>query len=107
MEGSPIPSRAPGLKRMAVYVAAVAIGGAGAGAGYGIHEHRTARTLVTQNEQVTAALDAMRNQLDDLAEAAPGSSQAPNSNPQPSSREVCTALVGAVSPRRIDTRWIP
>lgn len=65
MENSPAPSRVLPLKHVAAYVAAVAI--AGAGAGYAVHEHRNAQNLAAHNEQVTAELNATRNQLDDLA----------------------------------------
>jgi hypothetical protein len=65
MENSATPSRVPALKRAAACLAAVAIGGAGAG--YAVHEHGTAKNLAAQNEQVTAALNATRSQLDDLA----------------------------------------
>ena len=52
-------------KRAAAYVAALAIGGVGAG--YAAHEHSKAQNLAAQNEQLTAALNATRNQLDALA----------------------------------------
>jgi hypothetical protein len=65
MENSPSPVRTLALKHVVAYVTAVAIGGAGAG--YAIHEHRNAQNLTAQNEQVTAALNATRNQLGDLA----------------------------------------
>jgi hypothetical protein len=71
MEESTVPASVPVLKHVAVYVVAVAIGGAGVG--YAVHEHRTAQNLAAQaqnmaaqNEQVTAALNAARSQLDDL-----------------------------------------
>ena len=56
-------------KRVVAYLAGFAIGGAAVG--YAVHEQRKAESLAAQNEhvneQVTAALDATRNQLDDLA----------------------------------------
>ena len=55
---------APLLKRMAPFVASVAI--AGTGVGYAVHEHHTAQGLAVQNEQVSAALAATHNQLNDL-----------------------------------------
>ncbi|MGB6689998.1 MAG: hypothetical protein WBE76_19345 [Terracidiphilus sp.] len=56
---------APLLKRMAPFVASIAI--AGTGVGYAVHEHHTAQGLAVQNEQVSAALAATHNQLNDLA----------------------------------------
>jgi hypothetical protein len=46
------------------YLAAVVI--AGGGVGYAVHEHHTAQNLVSQNEQVSIALDATNKQLDAL-----------------------------------------
>ena len=40
----------PAPKRMAAYVAIVALGGAMGG--YAIHEHHTAKNLTAQNEQI-------------------------------------------------------
>ena len=64
MEDSPMQASVPVLKRMAPFVAAVLIGGAGLG--YAVHEHSAAQRLATQNEQVSAALAATHNQLNDL-----------------------------------------
>jgi hypothetical protein len=64
MEASPMQALAPLLKRMAPFVASVAI--AGTGVGYAVHEHHTAQGLAVQNEQVSAALAATHNQLNDL-----------------------------------------
>ena len=44
----------PAPKRVAAYVAIVAL--CGAMGGYAIHEHHTAENLTSQNEQMTAAL---------------------------------------------------
>ena len=64
MEDSPMQASVPVLKRVAPFVAAVVIGGAGLG--YAVHEHSTAQRLAAQNEQVSAALAATHNQLNDL-----------------------------------------
>jgi hypothetical protein len=65
MEDSPMQASLPALKRLAPFVAAVVIGGAGLG--YAVHEHSAAQRLAAQNEQVSAALAATHNQLNDLA----------------------------------------
>ncbi len=65
MEDSPIQASVPVLKRMAPFVVAVVIGGAGLG--YALHEHATAQRLAARNEQVSAALAATHDQLNDLA----------------------------------------
>jgi len=64
MEDSPFPTLSPIAKLCAPYLAAVVI--AGGGLGYAVHEHHTAQDLVTQNQQVTAALDDTHRQLDAL-----------------------------------------
>ena len=65
MEDSPIQASVPILKRVAPFVAAVVIGGTGLG--YAVHEHHAAQRLTAQNEQMSAALAATHNQLNDLA----------------------------------------
>jgi hypothetical protein len=55
---------APFMKRVAPYVASVAI--AGSGVGYAVHEQHSSQDLATQNEQMSAALAATRAQLNDL-----------------------------------------
>jgi hypothetical protein len=52
-------------KRAVAYVAGVIIAG-GALGGYAVHEHSVARNLAAQNQQTDAALDATRNQVNDL-----------------------------------------
>jgi len=64
MQDSPMQAMAPVLKRVAPFVAAVVIGGGGLG--YAVHEHHAAQRLTVQNEQVSAALAATHNQLNDL-----------------------------------------
>jgi len=64
MEDSPIHALAPLLKRVAPFVASVAI--AGTGVGYAVHEQNTAHALALQNQQVSAELAATHNQLNDL-----------------------------------------
>lgn len=65
MEDSPMQASVPVLKRLAPLVAAVVLGGAGLG--YAVHEHSAAQRMAAQNEQVSAALAATHNQLNDLA----------------------------------------
>ena len=65
MEDSPSATRILSPKRAAAYAAIVALGGAAGG--YAVHEHRTAQSLVAQNEQMTAALNTTRNELSDLS----------------------------------------
>jgi uncharacterized coiled-coil protein SlyX len=62
MEDSLIPAGASIVKRVAPYIVAVVLGGAGVS--YAVHEHHGARTLATQNEQMTAQLAATQSQLD-------------------------------------------
>ncbi|HMD22226.1 MAG TPA: hypothetical protein VKH40_18010 [Alloacidobacterium sp.] len=64
MDDSPFPTLSPIAKLCAPYLAAVVI--AGGGVGYAVHEHHTAQNLVSQNAQVSAALDATNKQLDAL-----------------------------------------
>ena len=64
MEDPLLPTVSPVVKRVLPYVAAVAIGATGVG--YAVHEHHAAQNLATQNQQVTAALNATNNQLDAL-----------------------------------------
>jgi len=64
MEDPLLPTVSPVMKRVIPYVAAVAIGATGVG--YAVHEHHTAQNLATQNQQVTAALNATNSQLDAL-----------------------------------------
>jgi hypothetical protein len=65
MEDSPSTSRVLSPRRAAAYAAIVAFGGAVGG--YAVHEHRTAQNLASQNDQITAALNTTRNELNDLA----------------------------------------
>ncbi len=51
-------------KRIAVYVAAVVVGGTLGG--YALHEHHTAQELATKNQQTTAALTETKQELLDL-----------------------------------------
>jgi len=65
MESEQLPTPASGWTRLAPWIAAVVIGGAGIG--YAVHEHNSAQTLATQNQQVSAQLSATEHQLDALA----------------------------------------
>ena len=58
----------PAPKRVAAYVAIVALGGAMGG--YAIHEHHAAKNLTAQNEKMAAALNANRSELSDLTAVA-------------------------------------
>jgi len=106
MENSPVLSRVLALKHVAAYAAVLAIGGAGAG--YAIHEHRTAQNLAAQNEQVTAALNATRSQLDDLAAKvntlAARSEAQPAPSPEPA-RVATNRRAAAPRPRSEDPRF--
>ncbi len=53
-------------KRAIAYVAAVVVAGGTLG-GYAFHEHHIAQNLAAQNQQTESALEATRNQVNDLA----------------------------------------
>jgi hypothetical protein len=65
MEDSPMQADASAFRRLAPFVAAVVMGAVLIG--YAVHEHYAAERLAVQNEQVSAALAATHNQLNDLA----------------------------------------
>lgn len=62
-EESSFPFLAPVLRRAVPLVAAFAAAG---GIGYAVHEHHAAQKLATQNQQVTAQLQATNQQLNAL-----------------------------------------
>jgi hypothetical protein len=98
MDFSPL-EQTPSPKRVAAYVAIVALGGAIGG--YAIHEHHTAEHLTAQNEQMTAALNANRSELSDLTakvNTLASRSEALSAPSAPSS-QVITAR-GPVTPHR-------
>lgn len=64
-EGAPLPELAPLARRIAPYVAALAIGAAGFG--YALHERHDARLMTAENQQMTAELSATHSQLTALA----------------------------------------
>ncbi|HTZ90673.1 MAG TPA: hypothetical protein VMA71_10035 [Alloacidobacterium sp.] len=98
MEDSLITTLAPVLKRVAPFVAAVAI--AGVGLGYAVHEHHAAQNLAVQNEQVTAALDDTHKQLDALT--AKVNALALNDKAQPAPSAPSTPI--AAKPRAVTHR---
>lgn len=64
MESSLFPALGPVARHAAPYIVAVVVGGAGLG--YAMHEHHSAQTLATQNQQMTAQLTDTHKQLDAL-----------------------------------------
>ncbi len=65
MEDSPIQAAAPVVRRLAPIIVAVFIGITGLG--YAVHEHDSAQSLATENQQMTAQLSATHSQLDALS----------------------------------------
>jgi len=65
MEYHQVPPTSHISKRVVAYIASVVVAG-GALGGYAVHEHRAARDLAAQNQQSDAALEATRNQVNDL-----------------------------------------
>lgn len=65
MEDSPIQAAAPAVRRLAPIIVAVFIGITGLG--YAVHEHNTAQSLATENQQMTAQLSTTHSQLDALS----------------------------------------
>ena len=61
LEDTQVPAEPPVARRLASFVAAVAIGAIGIG--YAVHEHNTAQNLAAQNQQVTAQNQQMSSQL--------------------------------------------
>jgi small-conductance mechanosensitive channel len=76
--------------------------------GYAVHEHNAAKTLAAQNEQITAALSADRNALNDLTakvNALAARSEAPPAQPAATvastpARPTASAKPSAGTPRR-------
>jgi hypothetical protein len=64
MDDFQVPPPAPLARRAAPYVMAVVL--CGAGVGYAVHEHHSAATLQTANQQMAAQLNATHSQLDAL-----------------------------------------
>jgi hypothetical protein len=64
MDDSSIEGSTPLARRVAVAVAALAVGIAGLG--YAMHEHHAAQKLVAENQQVNSQLAQTRSQLNDL-----------------------------------------
>jgi hypothetical protein len=64
MEEFHVPPPAPLARRTAPYIAAVVCGALGIG--YAVHEHSSAQSLETQNQQMAAQLNATHSQLDAL-----------------------------------------
>jgi uncharacterized coiled-coil protein SlyX len=66
--------------------------------GYAIHEHRVARDLASQNVQTDAALNATRDQVNDLT--AKVNALAARSQPQPAAPAQAVTVHRAAAPRR-------
>ena len=96
------PSPKPISKRVVAYVASAVVA-AGTLGGYAVHEHRVAQNLATQNEQTDAALNATRNQVDDLTTKVNTlAAQAQQAQSQRVARAKATSHVAATS-RRTDS----
>src|SRR5260370_15889140 len=94
--GSPTPASATsGSAIRSVGGAVVLLIVLAAAGGYAFHEHSVARRLATQNNDVTATLDATRGQIEALTTKLNAISAA-----QPVDR-------AAVSPPRVSTRPVP
>ena len=98
-------SSLPGISaaRVAACAAIVVVGGV-AGA-YAVHEHNAAKTLAVQNEQMTAALIADRNSLNDLTarvNALVARSETSPAQPAPATpaAPAATAKRSAATPKR-------
>lgn len=111
MEDSPIQTFSPVMKRFVPYVVAVVVGGAGLG--YAVHEHHTAQSLATQNEQISANLQTTHSQLDDLTAKvnalAAQPKPAPELAPLPASTRTTSATTkqhaGMPRSRAVDRRY--
>ncbi len=98
-------SSLPGISaaRVAACAAIVVVGGVAGG--YAVHEHNAAKTLAVQNEQMTAALIADRNSLNDLTakvNALAARSETSPAQPAPATpaAPVATAKRSAATPKR-------
>ena len=98
-------SSLPGISaaRVAACAAIVVVGGAAGG--YAVHEHNAAKTLAVQNEQMTAALIADRNSLNDLTakvNALVARSETSPAQPAPATpaAPAATAKRSAATPKR-------
>jgi uncharacterized phage infection (PIP) family protein YhgE len=101
-------SSLPGMSAARVAAIAAVVVAGGAIGGYAVHEHNSAKTLATQNEQMTATLNADRNALNDLtakvnalaaqSEAAPAQAAAAVSSVP--ARPAGSAKPSAATPRR-------
>lgn len=65
MKDTPVSPISHISKRAVAALASLVVAG-GALGGYAVHEHRVARDVTAQNQQTDAALDATRNQVNDL-----------------------------------------
>ena len=98
-------SSLPGISaaRVAACAAIVVVGGVAGG--YAVHEHNAAKTLAVQNEQMTAALIADRNSLNDLTarvNALVARSETSPAQPAPATpaAPAATAKRSAATPKR-------
>ena len=101
-------SSLPTMSAARIGVCAVVVVAGGAIGGYAVHEHNAAKTLATQNAQMTAALNANQSALNDLTakvnalaarSEAPPAQSAPSIAPAPA-RPAATAKPSAGTPRR-------
>lgn len=103
MESEQLPTRAPMAKRVAPWIAAAVIGGAGFG--YAVHEHSSAQTLATQNQQVSAQLSATEHQLDAVAAKVNALTTPPAPAPAPEAKPAASVPAhGAATARRTSAR---
>jgi len=108
MEDSPVSPISHISKRAVAFLASAIVAG-GALGGYAVHEHHVARDLTAQNQQTDAALEATRNQVNDLTakvnamaaqqSAAHHSAPAAQAAPNPPRRSA------AVSHHADNSRW--
>lgn len=97
MEYYQAPARKLISRRVASYAAVVVLA-SGVVGGYAIHEHRVAQDLASQNAQTNVALNATRNQVNDLT--AKVNAMAARSEPQPAPPVQSATVRRTVLPRR-------
>jgi hypothetical protein len=91
-------------KHIALYAGIVVLGGAVGG--YAIHEHHAAQSLAADNVQTTAALNATRQQLSDLAAKVNTIASRPEAPPAPAAPTPQVATARRPSPaHREDPRY--
>jgi len=108
MEDAPVSPISHVSKRAVAYLASLVVAG-GALGGYAVHEHHVARDLTAQNQQTDAALEATRNQVNDLtakvnamaAQQSAAQQSAPAAQPAPNPPR----RTAAVSHHADNSRW--